>query len=113
MLKVAYKKATPGIVERHFAAFITQTGQIILHGPFLNSNHAKKIAGDIMNKKKKSRSFFILPVVGVMDTEALNENLVDMAKNNQLVNCIIIENASDSYDENEKFAMNYFKNAST
>ena len=59
--KISYKVPTPGIIEHHYAAFLTQSNEVIFHGPFLNSNDARKIATDIMNKKKKSRSFFIIP----------------------------------------------------
>lgn len=108
--KVSFKEVVNrDIIEHHYAAFITQSNEIILHGPFLNSNHVRKIATDIMNKKEKSRSFFIIPYLVAWETGTLDKNLVNLAKANQLADCVILENTyPDSVDEMKQFAINFF-----
>jgi hypothetical protein len=116
--KIPYKDATPGRIENHYAAFLTRSNDILLFGPFLTSNEGKRRANDVLKGKKESRSYFflpliILPVVYIeRTTESYNKNLVDLVKENQISNCLIIENAPDSMDELMQFAKNTFKQIS-
>ncbi len=60
--KVRYAKPDPDKIERHCAAFLTQTGEVNLVRsildtrlgvcPFFNSGDAARLASDIMRGKK-------------------------------------------------------------
>jgi hypothetical protein len=113
--KVKYAQPVPGKIERHCAAFLTQSGQVILVGtildeqgiwPILNSGDAVRLASDIMKAKKKSTR--IAPVIGVLawETSKYDEKLVDMAKTGELINAIVIENIPNSIEELQHFASN-------
>jgi ribosomal protein L19 len=114
--KVKYAQPVPGKIERHCAAFLTQSGQVILVGsilgeqgiwPIFNSGDAIRLAKDIMEGKKKSvRIAPILQGLGVVAWESTkyDETLVAMAKAGQLINAVVIENVPDSMDELQRFA---------
>jgi len=115
--KVRYAKSVPGKIEHHCAAFLTQSGQVILVGsildehegiwPIFNSGDAVRLAKDIMEGKKKStRIAPILQGLGVVAWESTkyDETLVAMAKDGQLINAIVIENIPDSVEELRHFA---------
>jgi len=107
--KVKYAQPVPDKIERHCAAFLTQSGQVILVGfigtwPIFNSGDAIRLAKDIMEGKEKSTR--IAPVIGVLawETTKYDEKLVDMAKRGELINAIVIENIPDSIEELQRFA---------
>jgi hypothetical protein len=59
-----------------------------------------------MKGKKKSTRF--APIIGALAWESTkyDEILVEMAKNGNLVNAVVIENIPDSTDELQSFASN-------
>lgn len=118
--KVRYTPSNPNKIERHCAAFLTQTGQVLLvdsvwdsrdgvSWPFFNVGDAVRLATDIM--KGKASSFRIAPIIGALAWESTkyDKNLVDMAKTGELINAIVIENAPDSVEELQHFASNALK----
>ncbi len=124
--KVKYAQDIRGKIERHCAAFLTQSGQIIMIGsifdkregicPIFNSGDAVRIIKDIMEGKKKSvRIAPILQGIGVVawETTKYDETLVAMANAGQLINAIVIENIPDSMEELHDFASNALKESST
>ena len=116
--KVRYAPRIPGKIERHCAAFLTQTGQVLLvdsvwdsrddvNYPFFNVGDAVRLTSDIMKAKKKStRIAPILQGLGVVAWESTkyDEALVAMAKDRQLINAVVIENIPDSVEELQHFA---------
>ena len=116
--KVQYAQHVPSKIERHCAAFLTQTGEVLLvdsiwdsrdgvSWPFYNIGDAVRLASDIMKAKKKStRIAPILQGLGVVAWESTkyDETLVDMAKTGELINAIVIENVPDSVEELQRFA---------
>ncbi len=118
--KVRYAPRIPGKIERHCAAFLTQTGQVLLvdsfwdsqdnvKWPFYNIGDAVRLASDIMKAKKKSvRIAPILQGLGVVAWESTkyDETLVAMAKAGQLINAVVVENIPDSIEELQHFASN-------
>jgi len=126
MRKVRYAQHVPGKIERHCAAFLTQSGQVILVGsifdesesiwPIFNSSDAVRLANDIMKAKKKSvRIAPILQGLGVVAWESTkyDETLVAMAKAGQLINAVVIENIPDSVEELQRFASDTLKQSPT
>lgn len=113
--KVRYAPRVPDIVERHCAAFLTQTGEVLLvdsvwdsrdgvNYPFFNVGDAVRLASDIMKAKKKSTR--IAPIIGALAWESTkyDETLVTMAKEGQLINVVVVENIPDSVEELQHFA---------
>jgi hypothetical protein len=120
--KVKYAQPVPGKIERHCAAFLTQSGQVILVGsifderegmwPIFNSGDAIRLAKDIMEGKEKSvRIAPIFQGIGVIAWESTkyDKTLVGMAKAGQLINAVVIENIPDSVEELQHFASNALK----
>ena len=122
--KVRYAPRIPGKIERHCAAFLTQTGQVLLvdsvwdsrdnvNYPFFNIGDAVRFASGLM--KGKSSTLRIAPIIGALAWESTkyDKNLVDMAKTGQLINAIVIENIPDSIEELQHFASNALKESLT
>jgi len=122
--KVQYAPHIPGKIERHYVAFLPQTGEAILvdafwdtrdnvRWPFYNTGDAVRLASDIMKGKKKSTR--IAPIIGALAWESTkyDETLVEMAKTGNLVNAIVIENIPDSVEELQAFASNVLKESLT
>jgi len=111
--KIPFKVATPGQIEYHYAAFLTRTEDILLIGPYLNSNELRKMAVNILKGKEESKFYFILPTpiiwIAGTHTESYDKNIVNLVKTNQISDCVIIENVPDSIDELKQFAKNVFK----
>lgn len=120
--KVIFSKIHPGRSKRHCAAFLTTSGQVILVDkftdevgdiwPYFNSSDALRLARDVMEGKKKAiRIAPILQGLGVIawETRKPPKLLVDMAKNRQIVNCVVIENIPDNEEELYHFAMEALK----
>ena len=102
--KVSYVKHIPNKIEHHYVAFLTESDEVLLMGPFLNSGDAQRVAGNIMKGKKSSLSIFPGIVVWVWEREKYDQRLVDIAKAGKLVNCLVVENAPDSMEELQRFA---------
>jgi len=111
--KVTYTKHLPGKVERHMIAFLTRSGETVLHGNFLNIAHTTSVATHIMKGEKSSTSFFPFPIGLAWDTEEYNRDLVDMAKAGELIDCVVIENAPDSTEELWRFARRILQESRT
>ena len=113
ILKIPFKVATPGQIEHHYAAFLTRTEDILLIGPYLNSNELRKMAANMLKGKEESNFYFVLPIpiiwIAGKFTESYDKNIVNLIKTNQISYCVIIENVPDSIDELKQFAKNVFK----
>ena len=48
ILNISYKKPDLGIIQHHYAVFLTRTNEVLFCGPFLNNNEAMKIARDVL-----------------------------------------------------------------
>jgi len=104
--KVRYAQRVPGKIERHYVAFLTRSGEILLMGHFLNSGDASHTAGKIMEGKESSTSFFPFPIGLVWQREHYDKRLAEMAKAGELVGCMVVENAPESIEELQCFASN-------
>lgn len=119
--KVRFAKHTPGIIERHCVAFMTQSGEVVLVDsifnkrdrvcfPIFNTSDAVRIASDVMRRKASSLRFAptALRIAGLVAWERTeyNPNLVEMARTGQLTNVIVIENVPESIEELQRFAGN-------
>lgn len=113
--KLRYAPYVPGKVERHCAAFLTQSGQVIIINsifdqhegqscPFFNSGDAAKIIKKIMSGKKSSTTVWPFPSVVVWEHTKYSEDLISMAKAGQLVNAAVIENIPESKEELQQVA---------
>ena len=104
--KVQYAQHIPGKIERHYIAFLTKSGEILLMGHFLNSGDASHTASKIMEGKKSSTSFFAIPFLLVWEKEHYDQRFVEMAKAGELVSSVVVENAPDSMEELQRFVSN-------
>jgi hypothetical protein len=107
--KVKYAERVPGRVERHCAAFVTQSGKVVIVAsvdgwPFYNIKDAVRLAENIMKGKKNSTRYMILPGITSWETTTYDKSLVEMAKAGHLVNAVVIENVPDSEEELQRFA---------
>jgi len=110
--KVTYAKHVPGRIDRHYIAFLTRSGEILLAGGFTTSGDAKRVAENIMRGKASSLNPALLAgglVLFLLDREHYDKDLVEMAKAGELIDCIVIENAPESTEEILAFADKTFK----
>jgi len=108
--KVKYSESLPGVIQHHCVAFFTAQGNVIIidrdsEGIFFNAGIPMRMAKNIMKGKGKSRIVIPFPGVITWETTTYDEEIVNMAKNGQLVNAIVIENVPESFEELEKFAL--------
>ena len=120
ILRVRYAERIPGMIERHCAAFLTSTDEVIIissildsrsgdYWPFFNAGDAVRLAKDVMKGKKRSTQ--IAPIIGIIAWESTHydEALVSMAKNGHLLNAVVIENIPESVGDLQQFAYKTLK----
>jgi hypothetical protein len=110
--KVQYSKHIPGAVDHHHIVFLTQSGEMLFTGFFINSGDAKRVAENIMSGKASSSTFVPFPGVFAFEREKYDKDLVDMAKTGELVDCVVVENAAESVEELLTFADKTFRGSS-
>lgn len=118
---VKYADADRSKIEKHYAAYLTKSDDIIIAGPFFNTKYAAKVASDILKGKKSTPKLplvlciilFAL-LIGLLlyflYREKYDESLVHKASSGQLAKALIIENAPDSPEDLRHFAEIALKN---
>lgn len=107
--RVRYADHNPDIVESHCAAFLTKSGKVIIINksggwPYYNVNEVIRAVKNIMKGNAQYGSFMALPGIISWETNYFDDNLVNLARNGEIINWVVIENIPDSLEELSKFA---------